>query len=126
MKQLGQNLRKIRKKWGMSQQEIADFLKVSKASLSLYETGANDPKIPIFVKICKVSGLQADALYNTEVPNSMIPDKPLNDIEIFTGKEGKGSFSADANELWEYPKLVEQVMDLVKRMEEVEKGGEES
>lgn len=44
-------LKKIRYQLGLNQREFAHFLDISKASVSLYETGDRKPAFPIIRKI---------------------------------------------------------------------------
>ena len=46
-------LKKARYKLGMNQKEFAEFLSISKGSVSLYELGARKPGFPVIRKIVK-------------------------------------------------------------------------
>ena len=51
MKQLGNNVRRLRKSQGMTQEELANTLGVSKIHLCSIETGKKDPSLSLLEKI---------------------------------------------------------------------------
>lgn len=53
LKIVGINIREIRKKIGMTQEEFGDKLNVSRATLSYYENGERDMGISTFYILCK-------------------------------------------------------------------------
>ncbi len=54
---LGRNIKKLRKKKGLSQQDMADDLEISRTLLSHYETGAREPKTSLLSRIAKTLGV---------------------------------------------------------------------
>ena len=60
---LGENLKKLRKKQGLSQQNVADFLFISRSTYTKYEIGAAFTPIPVLIKLA--------VLYETDV-NSLL------------------------------------------------------
>lgn len=53
LKIIGKNIRGVRKKIGMTQEEFADKLNVSRAALSYYENGERDIGLYTFYILCK-------------------------------------------------------------------------
>ena len=50
----GENLKKIRKSKGLSQEELADRVKVSRQSVSKWETGEAYPEMNNILQLCKI------------------------------------------------------------------------
>ena len=59
---LGENIKKARKKAGISQVELAERLKVYQKDISRWENGIYTPSIEMFTRICKELGASADEL----------------------------------------------------------------
>jgi transcriptional regulator with XRE-family HTH domain len=59
---LGQRLAAARKLQGLTQQEAADDLKITKAAMSAWETGRNIPDALAMRKLAKLYGVSVDAL----------------------------------------------------------------
>ena len=120
MEKLGKNVRKIRKKWGMDQATFAEFMETSKAMVSLYETGQNDPKIPFLVRICVLSNIDVHTMYDGEVLDRQIPKHPLQPGEEKIFSEPKIKYDQTTHELLSYPALVSTVRELLKRVAALE------
>ena len=60
--QLGQNLKRIRTKKGMSQGDIARALEVHRAYISGIENGKRNPTLATIKKLADALGVSADAL----------------------------------------------------------------
>lgn len=61
---LGENLRKIRKDNNLSQEDLADLLKVSRQSVSKWESGVAYPEMDKILLICKKFNIKIDELLN--------------------------------------------------------------
>jgi len=59
---LGQNLKRIRTKKGISQGDIARTLKVNKSHISNIENGKSNPTLATIAKIAKVIGVSTNEL----------------------------------------------------------------
>ena len=59
---LGDRLREIRKKFGYTQKEIADFLGVDRSTYTFYETGNTTPAIITLTKLAQFYGMTIDVL----------------------------------------------------------------
>lgn len=67
---LGEKLKSIRKKFGLSQEGLAGLLNVSRQAITKWETDAGIPDISNLQEISKIFGLTVDYLLNEE---SMLP-----------------------------------------------------
>ena len=61
-KQLGQNLKRIRTKKGISQGDIARELEVSRGYISTIENGKTNPTLSTIARIAKALGVSNDEL----------------------------------------------------------------
>ena len=59
---IGERLRMLRKKRGITQTELADVIGVKKSTISLYETGKSDPADEFKIAIAKYFGISLDYL----------------------------------------------------------------
>ncbi len=57
------HLREIRKSKGLTQKEVADALLISKDTLSRYETGKQDPRLDVAIRLSKYFEVSMEALY---------------------------------------------------------------
>jgi len=73
---LGENIRKIRKKWGLGQGELGKMFDVTRASLSGYENNNNKPDIYFLVKLQQLSHVNAYDIVYTEIDESIISNAP--------------------------------------------------
>ncbi len=78
---LSDNIRKYRKLNHMSQDELADKLKVTRQSISLWETGQTQPSLDNIVALAKLFDVSTDNLLSADEPESVpVPTtKPQND-----------------------------------------------
>ena len=60
MQGLGDRLAELRKDCGYTQDYIADFLNVTRSSVSAYETGVNDPSIESLIKLANLYNVSLD------------------------------------------------------------------
>lgn len=72
---LGERISKLRKEKGMTQEELAKALNITRSALSLYEIGKRDPDTETLKKIAEYFGVSIDyILGRTDLPNAHIPD----------------------------------------------------
>ena len=64
---LGQNIRYLRNKKQLSQQELADMLSVPRSSLSDYERGHTEPDIERLIRLSEIFSVSLDDLIRTNV-----------------------------------------------------------
>ena len=63
---LGERLRKMRKKSNMSATEVAEILGVSKSTISNYENGIRKPGIDKLLELTKIYGVSIQTILDTE------------------------------------------------------------
>ena len=64
---IGENILKFRKQKGMSQEELAEKLNVSRQSISLWETNQTVPQIDYLMELSKIFNVTLDELCSNEV-----------------------------------------------------------
>lgn len=69
MKDLKDNLRKLRESQGMTQAELAQILGISASTLGMYETGQRHPKLEIEERIADYFNISLDRLRGKTVNN---------------------------------------------------------
>ncbi len=62
------HLREARIEKGLTQKEVADALFISKDTLSRYETGKQDPRLDVAIRLSKFLDISMDKLFDV-VPN---------------------------------------------------------
>ena len=85
-------LRQLRKNNKLTQDELADVLGVSRASLAKYETGANTPPTDVAVKIAQYFGCGLDYLFETDACGKT-PDTLNKRIRILQRAADKNALS---------------------------------
>jgi len=59
-------LSELRAKQGWSQQQLAEYLGVSRQTINAIEKQRYDPSLPLAFKISKLFGLSIEAIFNAE------------------------------------------------------------
>ncbi|MDN5491646.1 MAG: helix-turn-helix transcriptional regulator [Staphylococcus equorum] len=59
-------LSELRTKQGWSQQQLAEYLGVSRQTINAIEKQRYDPSLPLAFKISKLFGLSIEAIFNAE------------------------------------------------------------
>lgn len=101
------NLSELRRMHGMSQEELADKIGVSRQTLSKYETGESLPDIEKCKQIADVFGVSIDDMlnYGTEDPDNMGLAIPPKGKHIFgmvkVGDKGQIVLPAKARKLFD-------------------------
>lgn len=73
---IGDNIRYLRKRAGMSQGSLAQALNIKQASVSLWESGKTTPETKYIMEMSKLFDVQADFLFSDE------PRRDLDSISI--------------------------------------------
>ena len=60
------NIAKYRKEAGMSQTQLAEYLKVSRSNVSTWERGVNPPDIETLFEICKLFKVKLSDMYGCD------------------------------------------------------------
>lgn len=84
MVKLGERLKELRKKAGLTQQQVADRVWVSKTTIWYYEQSENDPSPEMIVKLAKVFHVTTDYLLGLEDKQRYldVSDLPEEDIDL--------------------------------------------
>ena len=90
---IGKNIKQMREKLGMEQQELAEKLNISNKTISSWECGRTEPKMGKIEELCQVFGCEKTVLIDGEVNNSLekrvleyakrlgtLSDKQLEDV----------------------------------------------
>ncbi len=64
---LGDNLRNMRKKHNLSQEELSEKVRVSRQSVSKWETGDAYPEMNNLLELCKIFKCQINDLVNDSI-----------------------------------------------------------
>lgn len=76
MAEVSKNIKKIRNELGMTQQELADRLNVTRQAVSSWETGKNHPDLDMLEKIAQIYGVGLEELiYGRKKPKQQIDRK---------------------------------------------------
>lgn len=75
---LGENIRKIRKSWGMNQDEFSEIFDATRAMISSYEISGIEPKISFLIKLYELTGIEMTALCLDDIEITDIPKTPLS------------------------------------------------
>ncbi|WP_281231708.1 helix-turn-helix domain-containing protein [Flavobacterium gelatinilyticum] len=85
---VGNNLKKMRKAKNMTQEEVADFLKISQSAYARMEQGQSTSWTIHFNKICKVFEVTPEELVRKEIGNEayekLMGKVRLTDIEMMS------------------------------------------
>lgn len=85
---LGEKLLKLRKKFGYSQQELADKLSVTRQTISNWECGQGAPTIDKAMELAAIFGISLDDLVGDQV-NVIVSEKNRGASWILKQLEGK-------------------------------------
>lgn len=64
---LSENLKKLRKEYNLSQEDLAEKLNVSRQSISKWEQGLSYPEMDKMLQLCKMFNLNIDELLNKDI-----------------------------------------------------------
>lgn len=118
---LGENIQKIRKFRGMSQQELADAIGINMQSLSKIERGVNHPSFDTLGRITIMLDVNPNELLcgewnyrspmEDEILQFLMREEPLN-IELARGDDDFYNREQDWEE-YEFDKLQEYIIDYI-------------
>ena len=80
-----ENLRQLRKENGISQEELAEFLNVSRQAVSKWEQGNGYPEVEKLLLLSKLLHVSLDRLMGEEIPPPLHPVES-NPTNVNTGK----------------------------------------
>ena len=78
--EIGQRIRKYRKAYSLSQEQLADKVGISPTHMSHIETGNTKLSLPVLVKISKALSVQTDELLfdNPQVNKTILTEEIIN------------------------------------------------
>lgn len=78
----GQILKQLRTAKGLTQNELAKILDVSKSNISKYEAGSVEPNMSVLIRISEYFEISVDCLFGKNTKNESAPEKE-NDFFFF-------------------------------------------
>jgi transcriptional regulator with XRE-family HTH domain len=107
LEKIGENIRKIRHKLGLTQQELADRVSISRSVLTRWENGSLTPDVDTLVKLSQLFNVSLDGLVGSVYNRAQI----LHEVRQI--------YQADEESLDE--EMLE-IMAYLKHQEEIKKG----
>ncbi len=96
MVELGQQLRTLRKRRGLTLQQLADLTDLSRTYISQIETGTANPSVATLKKVADVLGVPMGALFSDGLDQHLAPPAPLtaaqSDVRVVR-RDGRKSLS---------------------------------
>lgn len=89
---IGSNIRTLRQRKGLTQEQVSTHLGVSYQAVSKWETGANTPDIALLPAIAALFNVTIDSLFSLDTPpvqESLLPQEDDNVIRIIQMKGKK-------------------------------------
>ena len=80
----GERLQEVRKRSGLTQEEFAEQLQVSRQSVSRWESGRGYPEMEKIIFICNRYGVTMDELFEEEVPTPGEPPEETPRLSVRT------------------------------------------
>ncbi len=68
--EIGQRIRKFRKAYNLSQEQLAEKIGISTTHMSHIETGNTKLSLPVFIDIANALSVQTDELLHDSLPNN--------------------------------------------------------
>ncbi|WP_017752959.1 helix-turn-helix domain-containing protein [Clostridium tyrobutyricum] len=86
---IGEVIFKLRKKKGLTQDELGNFIGVSTAAVSKWESGSSYPDITLLPVLASFFNISIDELlsYNTELSDDKVIEISKECESLFTGKD---------------------------------------
>ena len=86
---IGERLLKLRKQKGLSQEEIANIIGVSRQTISKWETGESNPDFDKIIPLCDLYNITTDELIRGEIGNKeeIVEEKDTKVIEDKSERE---------------------------------------
>ena len=93
MSNIGENIRNLREKNGMSQSELADKIGKSRAAVSQYEHGETIPRMGVIEDMARIFGVKKSAIIESNVEYGFIhipTDEEQELIDLYRKLPNKG------------------------------------
>ena len=85
MSLVSENIKYLRKKLGLTQEQFAERIGIKRSLLGAYEEARADPRISNLINMAKVFGTSVDIMINKDV--SKLSDSEINTSQFKRGKE---------------------------------------
>lgn len=119
---LGSNIKAIRNKWRMSQEEFGDIFSIKKGAIHTYEKGDSEPRISFILKLYELTGIPFHVMCGRVVEEEDIPDSP--GLKLDSGKmenpTKSNKLSMVEEPLYNYHLLVTKLRELEERVKGLE------
>ena len=92
--QLAENLMYYRKKKGLSQEKIAEYLEISRQAVTKWETNASKPNSDNLIKLAQLLEVDVDTLLGNESGEKSSTQGEVSIGEVSTGEVSTGEVSA--------------------------------
>lgn len=94
MSYLVQNIKYLRRKEALTQQQFADLLQIKRSLVGAYEEGRAQPKMTVMQSLCAHFGLSLDQLINSDLEKSkpaelLLEKSPLRILPIVVGPDNR-------------------------------------
>jgi transcriptional regulator with XRE-family HTH domain len=77
MNHIGLNIKKIREKWSLSQEEFGWLINATRGMIMTYEVRGSKPRAEKIARIANLTGIKTTILIDTELQDEDIPEIPL-------------------------------------------------
>ena len=84
--EIGNRIRKYRKDRGLTQEQLADMINVSKGRISNWEQGINRPDADILASMCKALNVSPSELLDVHLSDEEYTDHERKVIEAYRSK----------------------------------------
>ncbi len=80
---IGKRLKEARKAAGMTQEELARAIGITKGSIGNYESEVSSPKEPILIKLMETLSIDANYVYQDFMNSSVFTDEEIILVNAF-------------------------------------------
>ncbi len=102
---LGERIKYLRKNAHLNQRELAELLKISHSTLSLYESGQRTPNDSVKIKIADFFNVSVDYLVGHKSEES-VAFKNLSKSQVYLLKVSENLDEKDLEKVFEYAELL--------------------
>ena len=79
---LAEKIALLRRRSGLSQEELAEQMQVSRQSVSKWESGTSIPDLEKILRLSALFGVSTDFLLKDELNEQALPDAPVPDASL--------------------------------------------
>ncbi|MBS0000458.1 MAG: helix-turn-helix transcriptional regulator [Cyclobacteriaceae bacterium] len=92
MKYLAENIRYLRKKFGWSQEKLAEILGLNRGNIASYEKGTAEPRLENLIKIMELFKVEIKDLVEIDLAGMENLGQEIEDLKRFHGTEEKEKY----------------------------------